>query len=99
MNHINEIAKAMDHPPMQAKGRILVVDEDVTDRGLLIKRLKNGAVPGNALVEWEDKTGTMRANVIDFIRGGDIKAFYLKTNDEVEIPHHRVKDGDWRIMY
>lgn len=75
------------------------IDEDIKTRLQLVAGLKQGMIPGNAIVEWSDEQGSLQVNVIDFLVYGKIKALDPKSGDRIVVESKKIPDGAWRVAY
>ena len=75
------------------------VDENIKTTNDLIKALKDGNIPGNAIIEWNDEKGRLRTNIIDFILYERINAVDPSNNEKVVINTINIPDGSWRLIY
>lgn len=103
MSYIDLIIKAMDGelPGFANKDetQVFAEDMDITTTESLIEGLKSGKVPGNAIIEWEDGQGKLRANVVDFLFYEEFDGFDVKTMETMKILQKFVPDGSWKLFY
>lgn len=81
------------------KSNARVVDESIQTYQDLLKALKEGRIPGSALIEWADEKGKLRANVIEFLMDEKIKASDPDTGESLFVNPEKIPDHTWRVLY
>jgi len=77
----------------------LAPDEGIKNTPSLIEGLKNGRVPGTAIVEWRDEKGPLQVNVIDFLMQPILRATDPASGQTVRVKSSAVPDGTWRCLH
>ena len=96
---INSILGLMENKTVVAQTRQYVTDESITTRKELKEALKQGRVPGNAIIQWSDEQGPLRVNIIEFLCEQKVKAIDPKTGQAVIVPPTNIPDRSWRVLY
>jgi hypothetical protein len=96
---VNSISNMIDKQATTRSTRELIEDISIKTHVALLKALKMGQVPGNAVIEWKDDQGPLRLNIIDFITENTVKASDPSTGEEVPIKTTDIPDGTWRLLY
>lgn len=100
IKEINLIAGAMSGTShVLTENKNLTEDTTITTRKQLIKALKEGRIPGNAILEWSDDQGTLRANIIDYLLYKKVRARDVQTNESLLIQNQDLQDGSWRLLH
>lgn len=92
---ILRIAKNLDTP--EISGPIVVEEPSIKTTSSLIRALREGEIPGNSIIRWEDDKGTLEANVVDFLLEDTIRTKDVHTEEEVKVNSMLVPDGAWRL--
>lgn len=84
---------------VESKQRELICEESISTCKQLRAALKDGRIPGNAVVEWTDNKGRLRVNVVDFLMEDKVKAHDPGSGESVVIETGKIPDNTWRLLY
>lgn len=93
------ISESMEGRTIVAKSKHVIEDSTITTFNDLKKGLKEGRVPGNAIIEWSDESGNLRVNVIDFLMEENVKATDPNSGERIVVKTSDIPDGSWRLLY
>lgn len=96
---INQLAALMGNNSALKPRDSFVVESTIKTRGNLYKALKEGRIPGNSYVEWNDGQGALRVNILDFLTQKVVSAVDPKTGESVKVESAKVPDRSWRVLY
>lgn len=97
-NIISAISESMEGR-QNTHSRNLTEDNTIVDCVGLKKGLKEGRVPGSAVIEWEDEGGNLRLNIIDFLVETKCKAIDPDSGESIIVKPSDIPDGSWRLLY
>lgn len=98
-NIVSAISESMEGRTVATHNRNLTEDNTVQTLADIKKGLKEGRIPGGAVVEWDDEKGSLRVNVIDFLTEDKIKATDPESYECVLVKTSEIPDGSWRLLY
>ena len=98
MQSISQVASLLENKATQAK-LTYMTDESINSYVQLLTALKQGRIPGNAIVEWKDEKGRLQVNVVDFLRSLKVKALDPDSGEKVVVEIKKIPDGSWRVLY
>lgn len=97
---ISSVLGMMDNQHLvESKKRDLIEDESISTCKHLIAALKDGRIPGNAIIEWRDSKGKLRVNIIDFLLESKVKATDPASGESVIVETEKIPDRTWRVLY
>ena len=95
---IAQVASVLEGRVAQSK-KTYMADESITTYAQLLNALKQGQIPGNALLEWKDEKGRLQVNVVDFLRSTKVKAVDPDNGESLMVEVKKVANGLWRVLY
>ena len=98
MESISQVASLLENKTSQAKLQHMT-DESIVTYTQLLSALKQGNIPGNAVVEWKDEKGRLQVNVVDFLRSLKVKALDPDSGEKVVVEVKKIPDGSWRVLW
>lgn len=95
---ISQVASLLENKVSQAKLQHMT-DESIASYNQLLTALKQGNIPGNAVIEWKDEKGKLQVNVVDFLRSLKVKALDPDSGEKVVVEVKKIPDGSWRVLW
>lgn len=97
---ISQIAGLMGSQNKLIKPREqFLVEDTIKTRPVLFQALKEGRLPGSAMIEWDDGHGTLRANICDFLMKKLVIATDPGSGESLKVESQKIPDHSWRILY